>query len=89
MSILLVTYDLNKAGQDYDGFYKIIKSFNYTKLSESSYAIQTDETPAKLYEKLFPHIDKNDHFYVITLKKPYSGFGPTDVNNWLDKNLTF
>jgi hypothetical protein len=89
MSILLVTYDLNKAGQDYEGFYKIIKSYAYAKLSESSYAVQTDESSAKLYEKLFSHIDKNDRLYIITLKKPYSCFGLPDVNNWLDKNLTY
>ncbi len=53
MAILLVTYDLNKPGQEYDEFYEIIKS----------YAIDTTDSPAQIYEKLSPHLDTNDFIY--------------------------
>jgi hypothetical protein len=32
-------------------------------------------------------IDENDNLYIITLKKPWTGFGPKDVNKWLENNL--
>lgn len=91
MSVLLVTYDLNKEGKskvDYDKFYKLRNSYDYAKLSESSYAFNTTETPETVKAKLRAVIDPNDYLYVITLKMPYSGYGPKSVNEWLSKNLS-
>lgn len=87
MATLLVTYDLNKAGQNYSGFYKVLDQYNHTKLSESSYAIQTQESPITVYNKLTSFMDKNDHVYVVTLSQPYYGYGPQPVNNWLSQCL--
>lgn len=90
MSTLLLTYDLNaerKKKGDYGGFYKVRDGYDFVKLSESSYAINTIETPETVYNKLRKHMDENDHVYVINLKKLYFGFGPKTVNTWLDKNL--
>lgn len=89
MPVLLVTYDLNKPGQDYSDLLKTIKGYAYAKLSESSYAILTDKSPQTIYDQLKPTIDKNDNLYVINLKRPYSGQGPQEVNNWLEKRLPF
>ena len=89
MSILLVTYDLDKPGQDYNGFHAVIKKHAYTELSESSYAIQTNETPEQVYNQLSPHMDKNDHVYIITLSAPYYGYGPQATNDWLSKAFAF
>jgi hypothetical protein len=92
MSVLLVTYDLNKEGKskvDYDKFYKIRNSYPYAKLSESSYALLTEETPAALYDKLKGVIDANDYIYIINLKRPYAGYGLKSVNDWLEKHLPY
>lgn len=74
---------------DYDAFYKIRNTYAYAKLSESSYALLTDETPTALYNKLKALIDSNDHIYIINLKRPYTGYGPKEVNDWLEKNLPY
>ncbi len=87
MSALLITYDLNKPGQDYGDFLKSIKSYPWARLSESSYAIKTNAHPSTIYNELLPHMDKNDQLYIIPLSKPYSGYGPQKVNEWLDENL--
>jgi len=87
MAILLVTYDLKKPGQDYTDFLAIIKKYPYARLSESSYAIQTNETPENVYKKFVPHMDKTNQIYVVTLHYPYMGFGPNEVNDWLSANL--
>ena len=54
VSTLLVIYDRNKRGQDYSGFYNVIKKYAYAKLSESSYTIQTQDAPQTVFNKLTP-----------------------------------
>jgi hypothetical protein len=89
MAVLLLTYDLNREPDktNYEGFYKVRDDYDYVKLSESSYALNTLETPAQVYARLEPHMDTNDSVYVINLKRPYSGVGLKDVNDWLQRNL--
>ncbi|MBI5034515.1 MAG: hypothetical protein HZB51_28665 [Chloroflexi bacterium] len=87
MSVLLVTYDLKKPGQDYADFLKVIRDYPYARLSESSYAIATTESPTAVYNKLRPYQDDNDQLYIVNLKSPWMGYGPKKVNEWLDSNL--
>lgn len=87
MAALLITYDLNKPGKDYGDVLKTIKEYPWARLSESCYAIKTEQTPQQVFDRLKPFLDQNDNLYVINLKRPYAGFGPKDVNDWLDSNL--
>ena len=87
MAVLLVTYDLNKPGQDYDDFIATFKNYPWARLSESSYAIDTTKSPSTIYSELKPYIDKGDQVYIITLSKPLSYWGPKDVNAWLEERL--
>lgn len=89
MAVLLVTYDLKKPGKDYKDVLKTIKNYSWARLSESSYAIATDKSVQQLYDQLKPYLDDNDNIYVINLRRPYVGFGPKDVNDWLEKNLPY
>lgn len=88
MAILLITYDLNKQGQDYAEFYALRNKYPYARLSESSYAIQTEETPRQIFDKFSAAIDQNDYLFVVTLRRPYWGFGPEKVIDWLEARLT-
>jgi CRISPR/Cas system-associated endoribonuclease Cas2 len=88
MAVLVVTYDLNKEVKRP----KIVAEVNKTdwaRLSESSYAIDTTETPEEVYDRFKYLLDGNDNLYVITLKRPYFGQGPQDVNSWLEQRLTW
>lgn len=89
MSVLLITYDLCKPGQNYAALWAYIKQFSHMPLSESSYAIQTSLTPADVGAQIRQLIDESDQAYVINLTMPYWGFGPTDVHDWLNAKLTF
>ena len=89
MSVLLVTYDLNSPGQKHSELLAELKEFPWAKLSESSYAVQTSLTPDQLYNRLSKHTDKNDNIFIITLKKPWQGYGPKDVIDWLSNKLTY
>lgn len=87
MNVKIITYDLSKPGQSYSEFYKVIKSYTWARLSESSYAVETIESSKAIYDKLSRHIDKNDQVYIIPLRSPYNGWGPEEVNNWLRQRL--
>lgn len=88
MKIYLVTYDLHVRGQKYTELLdKIKESGMWAMLSESSYAIGTEKAPQQLYDYLKTSLDSNDQLYIITLTKPYTGFGTEEVNNWLEKHL--
>lgn len=87
MSVKLVTYDLNKPGQNYEGLLKQIKQFAWARLSESSYAVETDLTPKALYDLLSPYLDASDTLLVITLTAPYYGRASKEVIDWLERRL--
>ncbi len=88
MAVLLVTYDLNKETVR-PKIVDEVKKTSWAKLSESSYAIDTNETPQAVYNRFQYLLDENDNFYVITLKRPYYGQGPKAVNDWLEQRLTY
>lgn len=88
MPALLITYDLNNETRRPPIVKKIKEAWPmWARLSESSYAVQTHLSPGQVFEQLRPLLDNNDNLYVITLKKPYSGWGPKDLNDWLERNL--
>jgi len=87
MSTLIVTYDLNKEIKRPNILGEIKKGGNWAKLSESSYAISTTETPYQVYQRLEPYLDGNDNCYVMTLNAPFYGQGPKEVNEWLQNHM--
>lgn len=90
MAVLLITYDLNREAVRPPIVQKIKEIGNsWAKLSESSYAISYSGTPEQVYRILKPLTDDNDTIYIITLKKPWTGYGPKDVNDWLENNLSY
>jgi hypothetical protein len=89
MPLLLVAFDLNKPEQDHSNLLDEIMSYSNVRLSESSYAIITDKTPKTVSGEFKKFINKNDNLYIITLKRPYDGYGQNLVNDWLKKELTY
>lgn len=75
MAVYLVTYDLNKAGQNYSGLHEEIKKYSWAKLSESSYAIETNKPVETVSSELRKCTDSNDTIYIISLTQPWTGFG--------------
>ena len=86
MSVHLITYDLNKETTR-PRIVDEVKKSSWAKLSESSYAIDSNETSDQVFSRFKKFIDDNDRLYVIGLHAPWSGFGPKDVNEWLDSQL--
>lgn len=83
-----MTYDLFASGQNYSGLLDKIKESNlWARLSESSYAVGTEKSPQQLLDILKASIDDNDRLYIVTISKPYTGWGDQEIFDWLDKNL--
>jgi CRISPR-associated endonuclease Cas2 len=90
MAVLLVMYDLNNEGKstrDYREFYKIIKSYDWVRLSDSTYAIKTEAGPHQVWSRLKPHTDPDDDVLVVTLTFPFAGVHRTDTIRWMQSNL--
>jgi len=87
VSTYIVTYDLNKESVRPKIVDEVKSTGDWAKLSESSYAIETAETPSAVYDRFAKLLDSNDNFYVISLRRPYHGQGPVEVNNWLASHL--
>jgi hypothetical protein len=91
MAVLLITYDLNRerTGGDREGLLKYIKSHNWARLSESSYAVVSNLSPQSVTDEARKFLDLDDNIYVLNLKRPYWGWGPQEVNEWLQGNLPY
>jgi len=86
MAIYVVAYDLNKETVR-PKIVDEVKKTSWARLSESSYAIDTNETPGEVMARLKKHLDDNDNCYVISLRKPWDGRGPKAVIEWLRDRL--
>lgn len=87
---LLITYDLNKehTSKNYAEIIEVIKSTNnWAKLSESSYAVETNLTPHQMYLKLKPYVDNGDNLLIFTLNTPYYGQHSSEVVEWLARKF--
>jgi CRISPR-associated endonuclease Cas2 len=90
MAVLLVMYDLNNEGKsthDYREFYKIIKSYDGVRLSDSAYAINTEVGPHQVWERLKRNTDSDDNVLVVTLASPFAGVHRTGTIRWMQSNL--
>jgi hypothetical protein len=89
MIIRLLTYEFNqeKSPEDFEGIAKVIADYDYIKLSESSYALETNESPSEIYYKLEPFIDKKDSVLVFTITEPFFGVGAPNLLTWLRSRL--
>ncbi len=88
MAARLVSYHLKSPEKtDYDSFAKVLQEYDYIQLSETCYAIATDEYPKDIFAKLEPYIDEDDCLVVIALTRFYMAHHDKDVLAWLDANV--
>jgi hypothetical protein len=85
MAVLHITYthgsQTSKAGDD--GFYKVMTTYQYRRLSKSHWTINTEESPQAVWQKLKGHINPND--YLLMLPLDPNRFSPKDQRllSWL------
>jgi hypothetical protein len=90
MKSYLVSYDLNRPGQDYANLFDAIKSVCslWWHHLDSTWVIKSDKSASEIRDALTPHIDKNDELLVVTLAGigAWKGFTPQG-SEWLKTNL--
>lgn len=88
MSVLLVTYDLTKPGQEYADLHKVLKSApSWWHYLESTWLLVTSETPCSWYQRIQPTIDQTDRVLVIEVARNWWGQLPQDAMEWLKENV--
>lgn len=89
MASYVITYDLNKAGQNYEALEKAIKSYNaWAKIATTTFVIRSDNSSNGIRDHLKAQMDANDELFVGKLsgEGAWSGLGEK-VSQWLKDHL--
>lgn len=88
MSVYCVSYDLNKAGQNYSALYKELESSaSWWHHLDSTWLIYTAESAKMLANRLRSHLDDNDLLLVIEVTSEYSGWLPQKAWDWMKEYI--
>ncbi len=86
MAVLLVSYDLNRPGQNYPDLIKTIERYTHCKALKSMYFIDTAEDVTVVRDKLMKLIDGGDQLYVMRLRKHWAATRKDQCTNWLQNS---
>jgi hypothetical protein len=90
MATLLVGYDLNKPGQEYEELWEKLKGFGaWWHHLDSTWLIKTNLSPVQVRDDLKKVIDSGDELLVIDVTaRAWAGTGfPSRAYDWLRDNL--
>ena len=83
--IYAINYDLKRPGQNYDALYDAIKNCgDWWHYLNSTWLVHTQLTAQDIWDKLKPHVDKNDSVLVIRVTRDYTGLLPKDAWEWIN-----
>lgn len=86
MPTLLITYDI----ADDDARAAVLTTIRrraWAKLTESAYAVDTDESAQELYADLLQHCGTKDRLIVVGLARPFIGYTTEEIANWVGEKL--
>lgn len=89
MAALLITYDLNKPGQDYDGLFDEIKSFGtWWHYLDSTWIVDTSLSVSAAADRIRAKVDNSDHFLVLNITgDARQGWLPKDAWAWINEHV--
>ena len=83
--IYAVNYDLKKPGQNYSVLYEAIKGCgSWWHYLGSTWLVDTSLSAHGVWERIAPHINKNNSFLIIGVTKDYSGWLPEKAWEWIN-----
>ena len=85
MSVLLVTYDLRKPGQDYTSLYEAIKSYPNCHGLESVWFIQSTKKAEAIRDHLKRYIDSNDRLFVSSVEHDWASWN-VPCADWINSH---
>jgi hypothetical protein len=86
MRTVLITYDLNAPGQNYNKVLEVIRSYpRWARLGTSAYEVGTYESVTTVRDNLLRVMNANDTVFVVDVTgMPAAWHGlPSDVGDWL------
>lgn len=90
MRTLMIGYDLNRAGQNYDGIIAEIKNLGtWWHYLDSTWLVETNETHVTARNRLAQYLDRNDELLVIDVSRDeaaWQGFVPA-AGQWIKEHL--
>ena len=90
MAIVLISYDLCKPGQNYNGLYDAIKELSgfWAHPVESVWLVDTNIPTSEVRDILKKHMDSNDKLLVVQLGLAWATYKvDVAVTNWLKTRL--
>lgn len=89
MKKYIITFDLNKPGQNYKALHDAIQKFHaWVKVATTTYVVQSNNSAIQIRDLLQKHIDKNDELFVAELTGKAAWYGlSNEVTEWLKKIL--
>lgn len=91
MNTLLVSYDLQAPGKDYQKLWDYLRSYDYfAKPLESLWLIKTDSTPEQVRDLVCAnYVDKNDKIFIVDVTGKSAAWInlPNKVSDWIKENL--
>jgi hypothetical protein len=86
--ICSVNYDLKQPGRDYSALYNAIKSCGpWWHYLGSTWLVDTALDARQIWERLAPHVDKNDVCLVIGVTRNYQGWLPKEAWDWINSRV--
>ncbi|MBE3610514.1 SinR family protein [Campylobacter californiensis] len=89
MNTLIISYDLNKQGQNYNELHEAIKRLgSWWHCLDSTWLIKTNYSSVQVRDYLKTYMDANDTLLVVAYGSgaAWSGFGK-ECSDWLKANL--
>lgn len=86
--VYLITYDLNKPGQNYEELYKAVKALGgWWHYLDSTWLVDTTLSAQQVSDRLVAHIDKNDRLLVIRVTSDYQGWLTNKAWEWINQHI--
>ena len=90
MANILIGYDLNRQGQDYNTLINKIKGLGaWWHCLDSTWIVKGNFTAVQVRDALTPFVDRNDELLVVDITggaAAWAGFD-TNCSSWLKNNL--
>lgn len=85
--VYLITYDLNKPGQEYPKLYDTIKAMgSWWHHLDSTWLIDTTLTASEIRDRTRAVIDAGDYVLVVEFGSVWASFLPNRANDWIHKH---
>lgn len=84
--IYAINYDLKRPVQNYDALYDAIKNCgsSWWHFLGSTWLVDTGLDAKGVWDRIAPHVDKNDFFLVIGVTREYQGWLPPEAWDWIN-----